>query len=176
MRASVRHRRTGGGIFLLLQTLLFFIGSCSSFRVAPAGTRQGGARALPRAVRVRSRRRWQRPQSYRRATMQAAGGLDQDSTPLVDALANAAKNVRSPLFYPGHKMGRQVHVPHVFPLCLEVIRQYTIYHGHYTSNVEYRQELPSPPCATLRHHCSAGRATETNKQNVPVEQYIRTET
>eukprot|EP00904_Undaria_pinnatifida_P009756 jgi/Undpi1/5910/HiC_scaffold_2.g01184.m1 len=100
MRASVRHRRTGGGIFLLLQTLLFFIGSCSSFRVAPAGTRQGGARALPRAVRVRSRRRWQRPQSYRRATMQAAGGLDQDSTPLVDALANAAKNVRSPLFYP----------------------------------------------------------------------------
>lgn len=33
-------------------------------------------------------------------------GLDQDSTPLVDALAEAASNVRSPLFYPGHKMGR----------------------------------------------------------------------
>lgn len=34
------------------------------------------------------------------------GALDQDSTPLVDALAKAAANVRSPLFYPGHKMGR----------------------------------------------------------------------
>jgi len=32
--------------------------------------------------------------------------LDQDATPLVDALAKAAGNVRSPLFYPGHKMGR----------------------------------------------------------------------
>lgn len=32
--------------------------------------------------------------------------LDQDVTPLVDALAEAASNVRSPLFYPGHKMGR----------------------------------------------------------------------
>ena len=32
--------------------------------------------------------------------------LDQDETPLVDALAEAASNVRSPLFYPGHKMGR----------------------------------------------------------------------
>lgn len=34
--------------------------------------------------------------------------LDQDSTPLVDALVEAAGNVRSPLFYPGHKMGRYV--------------------------------------------------------------------
>lgn len=32
--------------------------------------------------------------------------LDQDVTPLVDALAEAAGNVRCPLFYPGHKMGR----------------------------------------------------------------------
>lgn len=32
--------------------------------------------------------------------------LDQDETPLVDALAKAAGSVRSPLFYPGHKMGR----------------------------------------------------------------------
>lgn len=112
MRVSGRHRRTSGGIILLLQTLLFFVGPGSSFRVAPGGTRQGAARALPRAVHVRSRRRWQRPEGYRHATtMQATDSLDQDSTPLVDALANAAKNVRSPLFYPGHKMGRQVLVP-----------------------------------------------------------------
>ncbi|CAN0456670.1 unnamed protein product, partial [Hapterophycus canaliculatus] len=39
-------------------------------------------------------------------TAQPSAGLDQDSTPLVDALAEAAGNVRSPLFYPGHKMGR----------------------------------------------------------------------
>lgn len=39
-------------------------------------------------------------------TETAAANLDQDSTPLVDALAEAAGNVRSPLFYPGHKMGR----------------------------------------------------------------------
>ncbi|CAN0298414.1 unnamed protein product [Ascophyllum nodosum] len=32
-------------------------------------------------------------------------GLDQDSTPLVDALEETATKVRSPLFYPGHKLG-----------------------------------------------------------------------
>lgn len=86
--------------------MLFCIGPSSSFRVAPGGGRRA-ARALPRAVHVRTRRRWHSPEAACRAARQAAG-LDQDSTPLVDALANAAKNVRSPLFYPGHKMGRQV--------------------------------------------------------------------
>lgn len=45
--------------------------------------------------------------------------LDQDSTPLVDRLAEVASNVRSPLFYPGHKMGRCgcVRVPKLCILC-----------------------------------------------------------
>ncbi|CAN0494760.1 unnamed protein product, partial [Ectocarpus sp. 12 AP-2014] len=40
-----------------------------------------------------------------RTQTRASAGLNQDSTPLVDALAEAAGNVRSPLFFPGHKMG-----------------------------------------------------------------------
>ncbi|CAM9432849.1 unnamed protein product [Ectocarpus sp. 12 AP-2014] len=40
-----------------------------------------------------------------RTQTRASAGINQDSTPLVDALAKAAGNVRSPLFFPGHKMG-----------------------------------------------------------------------
>ena len=106
MRVSGRYRLllTSAG-FILVQNLLFRVGPSSSFRVAPGGGRRA-ARALPRAVHVRRRRRWHSPEDFH-ASRQAAG-LDQNSTPLVDALANAAKNVRSPLFYPGHKMGRRV--------------------------------------------------------------------
>ena len=34
------------------------------------------------------------------------GGLDQNRTPLVDALALAARRIQAPLLFPGHKMGR----------------------------------------------------------------------
>lgn len=104
MRVSGRHRLLASCGFILVQALLFCVGPSSSFRVASGGRR--AVRALPRAVHIRTRRRRYSPEGCRAARQ--AAGLDQDSTPLVDALANAAKNVRSPLFYPGHKMGRQV--------------------------------------------------------------------
>ncbi|KAG5186001.1 decarboxylase [Tribonema minus] len=36
---------------------------------------------------------------------------DQNSTPIVDALAEAAAKIRAPLFFPGHKMGRGAPAP-----------------------------------------------------------------
>lgn len=76
------------------------------------GTAVGGSRALTLMPRAAAQNvAWPRRSSLPifSAMQQTAGNLEQDSTPLVDALAEASANVRSPLFYPGHKMGRYDH-------------------------------------------------------------------
>lgn len=70
--------------------------SCSS-RTPTANTRRPTASCPPRATPSAD---------HLEHVEHRPRDLDQDSTPLVDALAEAASNVRSPLFYPGHKMGR----------------------------------------------------------------------
>lgn len=96
-------RRTKVAIFMTHSLLLAcpssaFLGMAVGSSRAPTSISRAGAHYIT----------WPRRGSLPTAlTMQQdAGNLEQDSTPLVDALAEASANVRSPLFYPGHKMGR----------------------------------------------------------------------
>lgn len=97
--SSTFNMRGRGAITIASQ---LFVCPGSAFHAAP-GAICLGVPVPPRTSRVRALRRW-RASAACRVTMR--GDLDQDSTPLVDALAEAAGNVRSPMFYPGHKMGR----------------------------------------------------------------------
>lgn len=79
-----------------------FVTIVSSSRVKVGGIAANVPRATARPITVNVHAR-ERPLMLCAC---ADAGLDQDCTPLVDALAEAASKVRSPLFYPGHKMGR----------------------------------------------------------------------
>lgn len=78
----------------------FLYGACS--RTRPRVTRRPTASCSPRSTPSAEVEHVEQVEQVERRPKD----LDQDSTPLVDALAEAASNVRSPLFYPGHKMGR----------------------------------------------------------------------
>lgn len=85
-----------------------FLGCSTSARTGWVGVRQ---RRVASCTMVLPKRNRAAAQVCCAATETAepSAELNQDSTPLVDALAEAAGNIRSPLFYPGHKMGRYVH-------------------------------------------------------------------
>lgn len=89
----------------ILTTIQLFISGSSSFRISAGTISRRAALATPQQpARAHVRQRKHSPAV--RGIQIWASELDQDSTPLVDALVDAASNVRSPLFYPGHKMGR----------------------------------------------------------------------
>ncbi|CAM9903399.1 unnamed protein product, partial [Discosporangium mesarthrocarpum] len=64
----------------------------------------GGSGGMMRRSRVSNRATWSLIKMS--TPNMSAEEPDQDSTPLVDAMEEAASRIRAPFFFPGHKMGR----------------------------------------------------------------------